>query len=387
MKSPVERVLLVENDPETIDLIVHQVLEPMGFEVELAPDANTGIERAIHTPCDLVIANLNLPDLSGKDLLLALNAQGMAMPAIVIAKEGMETDILQAVRLGATDYVTMPIREAELVSVLERVLTQAESARQQEETETQLNRSRQEVKRRSRAQSGLNALARALTVTTSLNDFHRSVLTAGVIASDADRGWIARRKGQRGLSLSAAHNLPKSFLPKRGEAWEDGVSTLVALSGEPLSIHGEPLSKYKISQLGRAAMVAPLKAQGKTTGVMVVMRKAERPFNQAELDLLETVVGFASLALTNRELTQALKEISRSQKAKVPSEASQAQAMPAAGKLDPKWKEELTLANAYISMLVDGQLGKLRDEQLDALKIVREKLRGMAGSGPWTMDD
>jgi FixJ family two-component response regulator len=51
----------------------------------------------------LIIANLNLPDLSAQDLLAALSPQGVAVPLVVVAEKGDERRAVQAFRLGAMD--------------------------------------------------------------------------------------------------------------------------------------------------------------------------------------------------------------------------------------------------------------------------------------------
>ncbi len=112
MNTSAERILLVESDPEINELIAHQALQPLGYQVQIVGDVNTAITQAAQSAPDLVIADLNLPGLSGKDLLVALNSQGLQVPVIVIAGKGQENNVIQAFRLGGTDYLLWPAREA-----------------------------------------------------------------------------------------------------------------------------------------------------------------------------------------------------------------------------------------------------------------------------------
>ena len=132
MKTSRERVLLVESDPEISDLIARQTLQPMGYQVQLARLASNAIQEAARFAPDIIITNIKLPDLSGKDLLIALTSQGVDAPVIIIAQKGMEGDLIQAFRLGAADYLLWPAREAEIVSAVERVLKQVRSRRERE---------------------------------------------------------------------------------------------------------------------------------------------------------------------------------------------------------------------------------------------------------------
>ena len=84
MKTTGERILVVEDDPDIIDLVSGQTLKPMGYQVDIVEDVPAAIHQAIETIPDLLIANLSLPGLKTTDLLVALNSQGVDIPSLVI---------------------------------------------------------------------------------------------------------------------------------------------------------------------------------------------------------------------------------------------------------------------------------------------------------------
>ena len=100
MDTPTERILLVENDPAISDLIVLQALRPLGYQIQLVEDVSTALQQIARGAPDLVMADLTLPGLNGKDLLVAMGSQGLQVPVIVIAKKGQEQKVIQAFRLG-----------------------------------------------------------------------------------------------------------------------------------------------------------------------------------------------------------------------------------------------------------------------------------------------
>src|SRR5512143_3702137 len=132
MDTSGERILLVESDPDIQAVIAYQALQPLGYQVQVVDEVNSAITQAVQSSPDLVIADLNLPGLSGKDLLVALNSQGLQVPVIVIAGKGQENNVIQAFRLGGTDYLIWPAREAEIVSAVERVLKQVRERRERQ---------------------------------------------------------------------------------------------------------------------------------------------------------------------------------------------------------------------------------------------------------------
>ncbi|OQY26643.1 MAG: hypothetical protein B6I38_11005 [Anaerolineaceae bacterium 4572_5.1] len=93
MPTQRERILIVEQDPEISDLIARQALKPLGYQIQTAEDAGSAIQKSVQLSPDVIIANINLPGLSGKDLLVALSSQGIDIPVIVIGEDGMENEV------------------------------------------------------------------------------------------------------------------------------------------------------------------------------------------------------------------------------------------------------------------------------------------------------
>ena len=150
MAFSADRILLIENDPQISDLIARQALKSVGFQVDIIADSSTAIRQVLENPPDLIIADLNLPGLSAKDMLVALNSQGVNAPLLVIASKGQEQDIIQAFRLGAADYLLWPARDAEVVSVVERVLQRVYNLRDRQRLGLQLSETNEELQRKVR---------------------------------------------------------------------------------------------------------------------------------------------------------------------------------------------------------------------------------------------
>jgi GAF domain-containing protein len=119
---------------------------------------------------------------------------------------------------------------------------------------------------------------------------------------------LLREERSKVFTLAAQRNLPKSIAAKINQPWDDGISSLVALSGETLSISGEPLSRFKVSQLGQSALVVPVKLKKEVVGLLVVVRKIPQPFTPSNRTLLEAVADYASISLVNVSLFRALEE-------------------------------------------------------------------------------
>ena len=305
----IERILLVEHDPDISDLIARQALKPLGYQVDIVLDAGSAIKTALQTPPDLVIANLSLPGLSGKDLLVALSSQGTHVPLIVIAGKGQEQDVIQAFRLGATDILLWPARDAEVVSVVERVLTQGRETRARRRLDEQLKEANEELHRKVRELTSIIAIGKAVVSITDRRVLFERVVEGALRVAGADLGWLLLRDDRiKNYILTSHRNLPEVWAKKTGQPLDDGISSLVALSGESLLISGAPLQKFKVAALGKSAAVTPIKVRDEVIGLMIVLRKAEKAFGETEKALLEAVADYASISLVNERLFRTIQQ-------------------------------------------------------------------------------
>lgn len=372
-----ERILVVEHDPHVGDLIVRQTLRPMGFQVRWVKEASSAIQQAIEFDPHVVIVNLDLPGLSGKDLLAALAAQGTPMPVIVTAEAGNEKAIIQAFRLGASDYLPQPIREAEVVAVVERALQQVRARMERELLARRLERTNQELQQRVRELTTIYSLGKAVTSLTDPQSLFDKIVEGAVFVTESDVGWLLLRSEEqpRTFTLAAFRNLPPSLARKLHQPWDDGLSSLVALSGEALNIHGAPLRRFAISSMGKAALVVPIKAQTQTIGLLTVLRKAAQPYSQSNQTLLEAVADYATVALTNLHLYQALEARAKSLQEMVEktrlNERMKSQILQ---NISRELRAPLITIKDYVDMLVEGQLGTLQPAQQETLEKARSKL-------------
>ncbi len=310
MANSRDRILIVESDPVVSDLIGRQALQPSGFQVMVVNDANSAITKAVQWSPDLIIADMHLPGLSCKDFLVALASQGVRTPVIVLAKRGEEADIMQTFRLGAADYLLMPIREAEVIQAVGRNLQQVNDRRERERLAQQLQQTNQELQSRVRELTTIFAVGKAVTSITDQSVLFEKVLEGALRVTQADLGWFLLRDDKDApFLLMASQNLPPSMGLRMRHPWDDGISSLVAMSGETLTIHGDPLKRFKISSLGGSALIVPIKIQQQhVMGLLIMMRRAANPFAASEQHLLEALADYTSISLVNARLFRAAEE-------------------------------------------------------------------------------
>ncbi|MGB8215219.1 MAG: response regulator [Anaerolineales bacterium] len=370
MNVPTENILLVESDPDIRELIVRQALQPLGYQVQIAEDASSAIMKAAQSTPDLVIVDLNLIGLSGKDLLVAFNSQGLQMPVIVIAEKGQENKVIQAFRLGGTDYLLWPVREAEVVSAVERALKQVRETHTRQRLDLQLKQTNQELQRSVRDLTTIFAVGKAVLSIADQRVLFDKIVEIMVYVAEADYGWLnLRDERTRTFILKAHRNLPEAWAKKMDQVLEDGVSSLVALSGETLAINGEPLKRFKIASLGLSALAVPVKIHQEVIGLLVVVRKVDRAFEGTVLSLLEAMADYASISLVNTHLFRALQEGVDTAQTGEKKKIEQLQ------ELQQQMQSLVQSATYPIDLLLTGKIGLLSPEQQEAMENAQSLLQ------------
>ncbi len=119
--------LLVVEDDERIRGALIRALRERGHVVSSAGTALTGLRQAVEDRPDLVVLDLGLPDLDGRELLRMLRAVS-AVPVIVATARDDDESVVQALDAGADDYVVKPFPAAQLDARIRAVLRRAASA-------------------------------------------------------------------------------------------------------------------------------------------------------------------------------------------------------------------------------------------------------------------
>ena len=108
------KILIVE-DEETIADLEKDYLELSGFEVEVANDGETGLEKALNSEYNLFILDLMLPGVDGFEICKKIREEKNT-PIIMVSAKKDDIDKIRGLGLGADDYMTKPFSPSELVA-------------------------------------------------------------------------------------------------------------------------------------------------------------------------------------------------------------------------------------------------------------------------------
>ena len=114
------KILVIDDEPP-IRKLLRMGLTTQGYEISEAQNGKQSLELLAQKP-DLVILDLGLPDMEGLELLRMIRARNGSVPIVVLSSRGDETGKVQALDLGADDYVTKPFGMDELLARMRAAL-------------------------------------------------------------------------------------------------------------------------------------------------------------------------------------------------------------------------------------------------------------------------
>jgi DNA-binding NtrC family response regulator len=122
-ESLISARILVADDDTQMQLALKSSLSRAGYEVTVAPDGKQALEKAEEGSFDLIISDQRMPEMTGQELLAALQARGTKIPFIMITAHGTINQAVEAMQLGAADFIAKPFSADDLERVVSRVLS------------------------------------------------------------------------------------------------------------------------------------------------------------------------------------------------------------------------------------------------------------------------
>jgi DNA-binding response OmpR family regulator len=119
------KILLVEDEPK-MQQIVKDNFEIEGYDVEIAGDGRTGLQKLLDNSYSLALLDVMIPHMSGFDVCKKAREKGVSTPVIFLTAKGEEIDKVLGLELGADDYITKPFGIRELLARTKAVLRRAE---------------------------------------------------------------------------------------------------------------------------------------------------------------------------------------------------------------------------------------------------------------------
>jgi DNA-binding response OmpR family regulator len=110
------KILVVDDDPELRQALSEQLALHEEFETRAVETAQAALQEAKEGHVDLIIMDVGLPDMDGRDAVRVLRKSGFKAPVIMLTGAGTDSDTILGLEAGANDYVPKPFRFAVLLA-------------------------------------------------------------------------------------------------------------------------------------------------------------------------------------------------------------------------------------------------------------------------------
>ena len=119
--NPLPRILVIE-DELPMRTALHDCLERQGYRVLLAPDGETGLDKAIKEKPDLIVLDIMMPRLDGFSVCAELRRLSNPVPVLILTAKGRIEDRVHGLDLGADDFLVKPFSREELLARVRALL-------------------------------------------------------------------------------------------------------------------------------------------------------------------------------------------------------------------------------------------------------------------------
>src|SRR6516225_2457708 len=126
--SNVRRILIIDDDDELRESLSEQLTLHEEFEAALAATASEGLKQARNCHVDLVLLDVGLPDLDGREACKLLRRGGFKGPIVMLTAQVSDADTILGLESGANDYVTKPFKLGVLLARIRAQLRQHEQS-------------------------------------------------------------------------------------------------------------------------------------------------------------------------------------------------------------------------------------------------------------------
>jgi diguanylate cyclase (GGDEF)-like protein/PAS domain S-box-containing protein len=377
-------ILVTEDNFEISYFLAKKLLPSFGYNTIQAATGKESLEMIRSCRPDLVMLDLQLPDMDGIDVLRKLANEGRSIPTILMTAHGSEQIAIDAFRLGVRDYLTKPINPDTLKLSLTQILSEKRMQEEKARLTKQLEEQVGELKILSR-------VGQSLTSTLQINEVLRRIVEAGVYLTKAEEGFLALANGKSGeLYLRASKNIEEKRTRTMHLLLNDTMVGEVVRTKRPIRTSvGTGGTRLKVSTgyLVSSLLHVPILSNGRALGVLSVDNR-HNPYIFTDKDeaMLTSLADYAAIAIENANLyARSQKEIAERMRAEAAlRESEERYSLAMKGTNDgiwdwdltthevyysPRWKSMLGYAEAEVGSSPDEWFGRVYPEDREQLKV------------------
>jgi DNA-binding response OmpR family regulator/class 3 adenylate cyclase len=303
-----ERILVVDDGAENREFLVNYILQPNGFLPLVARDGLEGMEMArAHHP-DLILLDLQMPRMNGMEVLDALNAERLDIPVILMTFHGSEEVAIEVYRKGVRDYVKKPYTVDEMLSAIEKSLSEVRLRREKDLLTNRLLTTNTELNQRLREMRVLDNIGKTITAQPDFPTLISHIAEAALNLTSCEESSLYLLEGGN-LRCKAIARAADGRTFVIDEIRPDPLVQRALQNAAPVLLTAEELAEWRkrSPSAPSALMVIPLIFAGQAFGGLMVrnITAGARVFTPKDAELLGSLADYAAIALQNTRASAA----------------------------------------------------------------------------------
>ena len=308
------RILYMEDDIGLARLFRKQ-LNRAGYQVDLAANGEEGLAMYAAVHYDVVAVDHNMPGYDGLEVIRFLAEHGPLPPTIMITGSGNEKIAIEAMKLGAGDYIVKDIDGGYLEllpSVIEQLLYQQRLVEERQHAVKAMQHLNRNL-------ALLNLIGQKLAASLDLQEIMELLLRAvtETLGAEGSSVWLeADDEEAGGLVCHSAYSYNHNISPANLRLLPgQGIAGWVVEHGESVIISDTAADNRFSSQIDAAIdfsthsiLAAPLRVRDTVVGVLEVVNKIGSGFDNDDQSLIETLAASAAIAIDNARLVTTLRQ-------------------------------------------------------------------------------
>lgn len=288
-------ILVVDDEPTDI-FLVNEILTDNGYRVFAASSGTQGLEMARSHQPDLMLLDLNMPDMDGLTVLQSLKSEPLTrnIPVIMLTASGQSSNLVKGLQLGADEYIAKPIRdERELAARIGTVLR----IRSSEAKATRLAQQLQAL------QGVAVAMNQGLDLSSTLETVVRSTILlggfdwAGLVLEDGNMTTFSEGVQLEAQQLLSSETMRHFRTPRQ-----------IVLVNDVEQVGGKAHTALKRTGIG-SYIRAPIISGDETQGALFALCHSAAEFSDEQVQAVEGIAMHAAIAIGNARLYQRIKTL------------------------------------------------------------------------------
>ncbi len=313
MNNNLGKILVIDDEERMCQSLV-SILKDLGYQAKAVTQAQQALKEIEKNNYDLIVSDIKMPELDGFDILkLAKRLNQDALVIFMTAYASLESAI-QAINLGAYDYLTKPLDFVDFRLTIQRALAKREVDQSQNLLLEELKDKNLELKRKVSELNALYQTGKSLSSTADLKQLLNQIISLATKVIGAKTGSVMLINLERQeLYISAAIGLEAEVIQNTRLKMGTSIAGYVAEKKTPLMIPDvekdlrfKRINKQKYET--KSLLSVPLKIKNKILGVINLNNKIDAaPFTTSDLKLLTTFASQAAVAIESAYIFEQMK--------------------------------------------------------------------------------